>query len=612
MPWLPGPSSSSASGVPLWRSLRAPLRRRLDVRPEGPGATTCHRLRARRARTCRCEAGQFFIWRFLDGTGWSRGQPLLGLRRTRRLDPAPHRGAPRRRQRSRWPTLRPGHAGARRGPLRPDAPGRAHAPQGAAHGRRHRHRAAARPARGPAPGTRATSPSSSGPAHGTGSCSPTRSAHWPQHAAPVTSSSRAPACRAATAGCQPRRRHLSDAQALLELVPDVADHDVFLCGAPDWMDGRPHGRPGLRRPARRTSTSSASPTSRPGPVMRRITLWLLGTITSPGAPVQLPHVHLERRGRLLHGDRRPGQRLGADRRRRVLRLDLERQLRPEQQRLVRVLVGFLVRVLVGVLVGLDAAPDLGRREDLRRRRGTDPVGAGAGPDHREERQDHRLGCPAGALGQPPRPGDQLLRRAGPQQRGRRPPRTRTSTWSPARRSPRTATSSRCSPRSTRPTCDGHRRAPDRRVWVEQIMGMPISRPRPRGRADARHALTRTLRGTKRLSPRRSPTCAGSMRSSAPGGPTATSCGSGAVSCRGRGPPLARRRHASLCAEADERTGGLFTAPARRADGRRVFDPTGLVKGWAVEGAARHLDARPTGSRSASTPAATSSPAQGST
>ena len=30
--------------------------------------------------------------------------------------------------------------------------------------------------------------------------------------------------------------HLSDAQALAQLVPDVAEHDVFICGAPAWMD----------------------------------------------------------------------------------------------------------------------------------------------------------------------------------------------------------------------------------------------------------------------------------------------------------------------------------------------------------------------------------------
>ncbi|GAA4108173.1 ferric reductase-like transmembrane domain-containing protein [Knoellia locipacati] len=30
--------------------------------------------------------------------------------------------------------------------------------------------------------------------------------------------------------------HLSDADALRHLVPDVADHDVFLCGSPGWME----------------------------------------------------------------------------------------------------------------------------------------------------------------------------------------------------------------------------------------------------------------------------------------------------------------------------------------------------------------------------------------
>jgi ferredoxin-NADP reductase len=30
--------------------------------------------------------------------------------------------------------------------------------------------------------------------------------------------------------------HLSDAAALAQLVPDVAERDVFLCGAPAWMD----------------------------------------------------------------------------------------------------------------------------------------------------------------------------------------------------------------------------------------------------------------------------------------------------------------------------------------------------------------------------------------
>ena len=44
----------------------------------------------------------------------------------------------------------------------------------------------------------------------------------------------------------------------------------------------------------------------------------------------------------------------------------------------------------------------------------------------------------------------------------------------------------------------------------------------------------------------------------------------------------------LCDEARRRTGGAFDAHLRDPDGAPWFDPTGLVKGWAVERAARHL------------------------
>jgi ferredoxin-NADP reductase len=30
--------------------------------------------------------------------------------------------------------------------------------------------------------------------------------------------------------------HVGDAAALLQIVPDIADRDVFVCGAPAWMD----------------------------------------------------------------------------------------------------------------------------------------------------------------------------------------------------------------------------------------------------------------------------------------------------------------------------------------------------------------------------------------
>ena len=48
----------------------------------------------------------------------------------------------------------------------------------------------------------------------------------------------------------------------------------------------------------------------------------------------------------------------------------------------------------------------------------------------------------------------------------------------------------------------------------------------------------------------------------------------------------------LCLEAEDRTDGLFRAWRSREGGRLVFDPTGLVKGWAVVGAAAHLETVP--------------------
>lgn len=45
----------------------------------------------------------------------------------------------------------------------------------------------------------------------------------------------------------------------------------------------------------------------------------------------------------------------------------------------------------------------------------------------------------------------------------------------------------------------------------------------------------------------------------------------------------------LCLEAEDRTDGLFRAWRSREGGRPTFDPTGLVKGWAVAAAAAHLE-----------------------
>jgi ferredoxin-NADP reductase len=219
-------------GVPLWRSLRAPIVVS-DVRAEGSDATTVTVSGSGLAHLP-AQAGQFFVWRFLSGNGWTRGHPYSVSAapdgRTLRLTAA-HLGDGS----AALATLRPGtrvlvegpygrlHPGLRSrrkvllmgagigiAPLRallealPQQPGdvtvvqRAGSPSGLVLAHEIRDLAAARGAR-----------------HVVveGHRVPGRDSWLPAQAA-----------------------HLTDAQALLELVPDVRDHDVFLCGAPDWMD----------------------------------------------------------------------------------------------------------------------------------------------------------------------------------------------------------------------------------------------------------------------------------------------------------------------------------------------------------------------------------------
>ncbi|MFC0003309.1 ferredoxin reductase family protein [Micromonospora siamensis] len=60
-------------GLPAWRSLR----HRVEVAavvPEAPGITSVW-LRGRHLHRLPVRAGQFFNWRFLDGPGWSRAHP---------------------------------------------------------------------------------------------------------------------------------------------------------------------------------------------------------------------------------------------------------------------------------------------------------------------------------------------------------------------------------------------------------------------------------------------------------------------------------------------------------------------------------------------------------
>ena len=117
------------------------------------------------------------------------------------------------------------------------------------------------------------------------------------------------------------------------------------------------------------------------------------------------------------------------------------------------------------------------------------------------------------------------------------------------------------------------------------MGMPISLA-----LRGRHADDD--RGARRLGARRWPCCARSTGSSAPTAPTRASPGWAAA----RSPSPTARPRSPRCSRSASGRGARVRRrvrrPAARPDGGRVLDPSGVVKGWAVERAAAHLRALP--------------------
>ncbi len=60
-------------GLPLWRTWRHRLRV-TSVVPEGDGVTSVY-LTGHRMSAMNVESGQFFVWRFMNRDGWTRGNP---------------------------------------------------------------------------------------------------------------------------------------------------------------------------------------------------------------------------------------------------------------------------------------------------------------------------------------------------------------------------------------------------------------------------------------------------------------------------------------------------------------------------------------------------------
>jgi predicted ferric reductase len=219
--------------LPLWRSLRAPIHV-LDVRPEGPGgAVTTVTVGGPGVSRLPARAGQFFHWRFLDGPGWSRANPYS-------LSAAPGGDV------LRFTAAHEGDGSARLAALRPGTRVLVEGPYGRLHqGVRTRRKVLLLAAGiGITPMRALLEELDQRPGDVTvvhritdrdrlvlgaelselarergaryvvveGRRARSRSSWLPQHAA-----------------------HLSDADALRQIVPDVAQHDVYVCGSRGWM-----------------------------------------------------------------------------------------------------------------------------------------------------------------------------------------------------------------------------------------------------------------------------------------------------------------------------------------------------------------------------------------
>ncbi|PKW25823.1 ferredoxin reductase family protein [Phycicoccus duodecadis] len=219
-------------GVPVWRSLRSPIRV-LDVREEAPGVTTVT-VGGDGVRALPARAGQFFQWRFLDGPGWSRANPYS-------ISAAPD---------GRTLRLTAAHVGdgsARLASLRPGTRVLLEGPYGRLHGGVRAHRKVLLMGSGigitplralleelpQRPGDvtvvhRVRSQAEAVLADELQALATARGARYVQ-----VEGRRIPG----RASWLPRQAaHLSDAQALREIVPDVAEHDVYVCGNDAWMD----------------------------------------------------------------------------------------------------------------------------------------------------------------------------------------------------------------------------------------------------------------------------------------------------------------------------------------------------------------------------------------
>jgi predicted ferric reductase len=217
-------------GLPAWRSVYHRLR--VDaVVPEAPGVVSVY-LRGNRLDRLPVRAGQFFLWRFLDGPGWSRAHPYT-------LSAAPGRDLLRI-------TVKDlGDGSGRVAGLRPGTRVLIEGPYGALTADRHTGYKALLIAAGVGITTMRALLDDLAPASGSVTLlyrvrryedavfriELDRLAH--HHGVRIVYLEGGRQRRGSWLPA--RYGGLNDVEALLRMVPDAAEREVFLCGPPPWM-----------------------------------------------------------------------------------------------------------------------------------------------------------------------------------------------------------------------------------------------------------------------------------------------------------------------------------------------------------------------------------------
>jgi predicted ferric reductase len=228
--------------LPVWRSLYHRLRV-TAVKPEAPGVVSVA-IDGRRLDRLRTRSGQFFIWRFLDGPGWTRGNPYT-------ISDAPQG------DRLRVTIQAAGEGSGRAAWLLPGTRVAIEGPYGTMTAQRRRRRRMLVMAAGvgitPMRALIADTPYAPGDATLIYRYSEDEHAIFREELEEIAARRGVelhflPGARAAAGSWLPMGSDGDDVDLLRRLVPDVADRDIYICGPLPWISA-------VRRAARAAGAS---------------------------------------------------------------------------------------------------------------------------------------------------------------------------------------------------------------------------------------------------------------------------------------------------------------------------------------------------------------------